>query len=319
MITVKRVLIVLGLIIVLIGTNALQFYLVDNKWKAKEEEYKNEINTLRAAADAMGPVVQVCTVGAPVKAGDEVTDLNVSFMDIPSTYIPQGTIEDKDIILGKFFKLNLDSGAMIHEAMIMEDTIIDSTRDMDIYTNTYPSGLAKGDYIDLRIVMPLGQDYLVLSHKRIYELFENGFKIHLTEEELFMYRSMLIDYYLNKAAGCRIEATRYVEPGLQKPAIPFYSIPTYLADLYNRDPNMLTQLNAVDNEAARTILDLGNKDISMETQGLLNSGVEEILNAAKASKTEYEQRLGDLPDTPYESVQETTESPGLNVGEEVVD
>ena len=44
----------------------------------------------------------------------------------------------------------------------MAEPIEDSTREYDIVANILPIGLKEGDYIDFRIVYPLGEDYIVL-------------------------------------------------------------------------------------------------------------------------------------------------------------
>lgn len=121
----------------------------------------------------------------------------------------------------------------------MSEEIVDSLREVDITGNRWPIGLKEGDYVDLRITYPRGEDFVVLSHKRIMSITEQTLKVYMTEEEQILYQSALVDFYLSRNYGSDIYLTKYVEPGLQSDASVFYSVPTHIESVVRLDPNVV--------------------------------------------------------------------------------
>lgn len=97
--------------------------------------------------------------------------------------------------------------------------------------------------------MPYGDDYVVLSHKRVYSITENTIKLYLTELEWNLYQGAMVDFFLNTEYGCVIYADKYVEPGLQQKAVNYYAVPSNIAALLQKNPNI------VDKEEAASLND----------------------------------------------------------------
>ena len=129
----------------------------------------------------------------------------------------------------------------------MFEEVDDTLRDRDIVLDRITVGIAVGDYVDIRMTMPYGDDYVVIPHKRVYGINEGTIKLYLTELEWNTYLGAEVDYYLNKEYGCTIYADKYVEPGLQQDAVAYYAVPTNIAALLQKNPNI------VDKEAAGSL------------------------------------------------------------------
>lgn len=210
------------------------------------ETYAASIADLNATIARYGPNVTVYTVSNGVKAGDLVQASNLQSYTIPSSVDSDQYVHNIDDIVGRVFKIAVNPGTPITSNMTMAEAIEDDMRDRDIVLDRITVGIEEGDYIDIRITMPYGDDYIVLSHKRVYGLGENTIKLYLTEFEWMQYQGAMVDYYLNQAYGASIYADKYVEPGIQQAAVKYYTVPTNIAALIQKDPNIIDKSEAND-------------------------------------------------------------------------
>ena len=232
------------LAVVAIGLNIFQFMWWKNINTQTAEKYTAELASLQAQLDSIGSRVEVYTVSTAKKAGDQITDKDITSMWTYSALISDQYVMNVDDILGRYYKIAVNPGTAITKNMVMDDELIDSMRDRDIILDRLTVGIEPGDYIDIRMTMPYGDDYVVLSHKRIQDINEATIKVYLTELEWNIYQGALIDYYLNKDYGCTIYADRYIEPGLQQSAINFYAVPDNIAALLQKNPNIVDKVEA---------------------------------------------------------------------------
>lgn len=109
-------------------------------------------------------------------------------------------------------------------------------RNRELQVVLLPSSLVKGDIIDVRIQFPTGQDYVLLSKKKVERLNAATLWITMTEEEILSLSSAIVDAYLHKAS---IYALTYVEPQFQTPAIATYPANSEVLKLLESDPNIV--------------------------------------------------------------------------------
>lgn len=225
--------------IVLLVLNVVQFFV----WKGVNTEniknYTAKITELEASLAAYGSNVTCYTVVNNVKAGDEINALELDTMTMPSSTVTSQHVTDPSLIDGRVFKIAVNPGTPITYNMTMSEVIEDDMRDRDIILDRITVGIQEGDYIDIRMTMPYGDDYVVLSHKRVYGLNGDTIKLYLSESEWMTYQGAMIDYYLNSQYGATIYADRYIEPGLQQDAVKYYAVPTNIAALMQKDPNII--------------------------------------------------------------------------------
>lgn len=121
--------------------------------------------------------------------------------------------------------------------MVYEDTPAPpDLRNRELQVVLLPSSLAQGDIIDVRIQFPTGQDYILLSKKKVERLNASTLWITMTEEEILSLSSAIVDAYLHKAS---IYALTYVEPQFQTAAIPTYPANQEVLKLLESDPNIV--------------------------------------------------------------------------------
>ena len=103
--------------------------------------------------------------------------------------------------------------------------------------------LATGDYIDVRLMLPSGQNYIVVAKKEVTipniagADSEDTVWLNLREDEILSISSAIVD--AARINGAKLNVTKYTEAGMQKAATPTYVVSSETAALMNKDPNIL--------------------------------------------------------------------------------
>lgn len=127
---------------------------------------------------------------------------------------------------------------------VMRDVLIDERIDADIRENEFnmfllPSNLKVNEMVDVRITFPNGEDYIVLTKKKVYELSlkKNTIWIWLNEKEIHRISSAIIDAYMNP--GTKLYVLKYVQPEAQDEIIPTYIVNEHVMEVMRTSPNKL--------------------------------------------------------------------------------
>ena len=299
-------------VIILVALNVFQFGWWKDMNTKVEETYTAKIAELETKISSYGSEVTVYTVTDAVKAGDEIKEENIEEMKMYSSLLTEQYITDINDIVGRYFKIAVNPGTPIMQNMAMDEELVDSMRDRDIILDRLTVGLEVGDYIDVRMTMPYGDDYVVLSHKRIYGISEGSIKLHLTELEWNIYQGALIDYFLNKEYGCTIYGDRYIEPGIQQEAVNFYAVPTNIAALLQKNPNIVDKEEAASlNEWRQSLEELlvifrDEEDTVDADGGRLASGRQEINEAVESDRQTTDEEKQEAAEEAAEAEAEST-------------
>ena len=218
-------------------------------YSSTTKKYEANIAALNAELARWGTATTVYTVASTVKSGDASTSDTMTSMTLPSTCVTADMVTNPSEVENKFYKVPLVNGVPLTKSLFMDEIISDDVRDVDLVLSRRTVGLAVGDYIDINITMPYGDDYIVIPKKRIYAVNESSVKVYLTREQWHTYQGALVDYYLNMSYGATIYAQKYVEPGLQAEATPYYAVPDNVLAVIQKDPNVV---DAAYTEAAKS-------------------------------------------------------------------
>ncbi|WP_162463320.1 SAF domain-containing protein [Paenibacillus psychroresistens] len=266
--------------LVLVGTNVGQYFVLwGPKQKAITVKYDNEVAVLQATIDKVGPLVGIWTIKDGIEGispGKKVEESDLTVKEIPESFITQSFILDPESIIGKYYRVGISAGTPLSNDLVMVDPMDDTTREFDVVSSVMPIGLKIGDYVDYRIVYPLGEDFIVLPHKRVEAINDKTIKIKLKEDEIHYYQASLIDYFLQSDEGATLYLSKYVEPGIQKAAIPYYAVPKNILAIMIADPNIIKKVNAAINGTTRTIIDSGVSNVSPEDGAVIAAGRDEI-------------------------------------------
>ena len=99
-------------------------------------------------------------------------------------------------------------------------------RNMEYNVISLPVDLNPDEYIDVRLSLPNGWDYIVLSKKKVTIPMSNGsyladtVQMNLTEEEILMMSEAIVENY--QTSGAKLYASRYTEAGAQSAATATY-------------------------------------------------------------------------------------------------
>ncbi len=244
--------IVIGLLVV---ANVITIFLWVNSNSTLIESYEREVASLEATIAAHGGEVTCYTVASSVMPGDEITEDVLEPITKLASDVNEQYVTDINTVLGKYFKIGLSYGTPILTDMIMSEQIRDDMREVDIYVDRWTVGLREGDYVDVNITMPYGDDYYVLSHKRVMGISDNTLKLYLAAAEWETYQGALVDYYLNSEYGCTIYAQKYIEPGIQQAAVTFYTPPANIAALIQKNPNIIEKEELANMQAWRSSIE----------------------------------------------------------------
>ena len=175
--------------------------------------------------------------------------------------VPENGHYTKEVLetLPLIAKIDMYANTVITPQMVSEGQITsDDVRTQEYNVVTLLSQLQTGDYIDIRLRMPNGQDFIVVSHKEVTipQVLDvdtgNSIWVNLNEEETLMMSCAIVESY--EMNGAKLYANKYVEPGMQDAASPTYIPNAETISLISKDPNIVQ-------EAKQELVNRYNTDI----------------------------------------------------------
>ena len=144
-------------------------------------------------------------------------------------------------------KVDMKANTLITTDLISKgDSVVqDDVRRQEYNVVVLPMDLSTGDYIDIRLMLPNGQDFIVVSKKEVEIPFvgdsdsEDTIWVNLSEDEILHLSCAIID--AAQINGAKLYVTKYTEAGMQNAATPTYVVNEYTATLLDSDPNILEQ------------------------------------------------------------------------------
>ncbi len=175
------------------------------------------------------------------------------------------------------------------------NTTSDDVRRQEYNVVILPTQLQTGDYVDIRLSMPSGQDYIVISKKEVEIPVVDGgdsedtIWLKLSEDEILTMNSAIVDAF--KVPGTKLYATTYTEPGIQQAATPTYSISREVFQLMVDNPNIVerakNELAARYNNGQRDVVNNAIQDNINEGASNLNTKVQESITKLQDERKQY--------------------------------
>ena len=144
-------------------------------------------------------------------------------------------------------KIDAKANTIISQSLIARSNEIDTddVRQQEYNVVVLPLDLQTGDYIDVRLQLPNGQDYIVISKKRVTipdvggEFLTDTVQMKMSEDEILSLSCAIVEAY--KIDGTKLYATKYTEAGLQQASSPTYVVNNEVATLMDSDPNIVSK------------------------------------------------------------------------------
>lgn len=218
-----------------------------------------------------------------VASGNAVDSSMLKQTKVDSSVAPSDAVTLGDLTENTIAKIDLTKGVIVTSAMISEkdNEVKDSLRVQEYNMINIPSQIATGDFIDIRLRMPDGHDYIVVSKKKVEIPTINGIDslntiwVKLTEDETILMSNAIVEAY--QMEGALLYTTKYVEPGMQENATPTYVPSAEVLNLITQNPN-------IEQEAKQAIYSRYNSDAA-GIRNNINSELNSVDSDTRKSNT----------------------------------
>ena len=197
-------------------------------------------------------------------------------------------------------KIDISAKTVITEDMLSteETAVSNDLRQQEYNMIVLPSTLADGDTIDIRLRLPNGADYIVLSKKKVKLADLNGavsattILINVTEDQILTMSAAIVDAY--KISGSKLYATKYTDPGLQAVATATYIPSNDTINLIDKDPNIVTT-------ARNALITRYNENYST-----YRTGIQSTINSIESSTQQSRVESGTSSETATQQAERKT-------------
>ncbi|WP_149847062.1 SAF domain-containing protein [Paenibacillus sp. 37] len=214
------------------------------KQQAKEQKvlrmhYESQLVEAEALLQHQQSTMKTVVVASkPLKEGDKLKKENLKVIQIPETDAPTNMVQTPDDLYGKIVKIDVGENTPVINSMVFDNGPTPRDQRIQEYNvMLLPTKLKKGQFVDVRLTFPTGEDFIVLSKKKVEDLSGTTVWYKINEAELLVMTSAIVDAYLN---GAKLYAVTYSDPYMQEKAIPNYPANLKVIDLIQSDPNVLT-------------------------------------------------------------------------------
>ena len=166
--------------------------------------------------------------------GNDVTRLyeEMNTGNVYKYVLNNGTITREFIKLNSvplLAKIDIKAKTVITDDYVVQsdEVTTDDLREEEYNMIILPVDLETNDYVDIRLMLPNGQNFIVISKAKVEvpanpdgTYVADTIKIKLREDEILSISSAIVEAY--GIEGAYLYATKYVEAGLQEEAIPTY-------------------------------------------------------------------------------------------------
>lgn len=270
--------------------------------------------------DERARLKQVYVASKDINSGDTVsTDkldlIAVSPETIPSNALSLSDLEGKATVtdnngnlikkVNVISKIDLKKGTVVTSDMIkVENELNADVRKVEYNMLILPSQLETNKYIDIRLSLPSGEDYIVISHKKIEIPSIDGIDslntiwLQLQETEILTLNCAIIEAY--KIEGSKLYVTEYIEPGLQEAAESTYLPNDATINLINQDPNCVAEAkNAIfqryNNENQRkAVRSQVNTNLNANADNAIDNVIDKVEEEVKVKQEERQKYLESL-------------------------
>ena len=246
----------------------------------------------------------VYVVAKDIKSGETVSYEKLIKRSIQNVAIPENALS-VELTEKTIEKIDLKIGTVITDNMVQEsdDKTTADIRKQEYNTIILPTQIQSGDYIDVRLRLSNGVDYIVVSKKKVEIPQINGvdsansININLNETEIMVMSNAIIEAFIDK--GSLLYATTYAEPGMQSSVIPTYVPSGTVQSALNANPNIEQEAkNALfarynQNASTRTnVIDGTLAQYAQDRVDNIEERVQEQITKAKEERQTYLETLG---------------------------
>lgn len=259
-----------------------------NKYEGELEELTNVANQSEVAY----------TLKADVEKGTLITEDMLNRVYVPTHAISEDSIELPDLTLNEkeilYAKTDLKAHTVLVESMFYkEQNITSDVREAEYSFIELPSNVSTDSFVDIRIQFPTGDDYIVLSKKRVKNIAGVTVWMDIEESEILTIGSAIVDSYIE---GASIYAMPYVDSHMQDASTVTYPVKDNVKELITDSPNVVNFAALQLEKRNRQRLENNLNAMGDELKGKVESGEAAITQREEQSNAELaeEERLNAL-------------------------
>ena len=205
-------------------------------------------------------------------------------------------------------KVDMNANTVITKQLVVQsdEQVTDDVRQEQYNMITLPLDLMTNDYVDIRLKVPSGQNFIVIAKAQIEvpmnadgSYVADTIKLNLREDEILAMSSAIVEAY--GIEGAELYVTKYVDPAMQEAAAPTYTPNAVVTAQIQSNPNIV---EIAKNELASRYSDAAKKARNEYLQQYINgieseeyynnvgSGVEESMGTSITTRQKYLESLG---------------------------
>ena len=197
--------------------------------------------------ERLANLIKVYALKVDVKSGEQIDSSMLTQVETDKNAAPTDAITVASLTETSVAKIDLTKGSILTSAVVAdsENPITADLRLQEYNMLKLNSQIASDDFIDIRLRMPNGQDYIVVSKKKV-EIpqisgidSENTIWVKLTEDETLSMSNAIVEAY--KLDGSVLYTAKYVEPGTQEKATPTYVPSAEVVNMITQNPNVVQE------------------------------------------------------------------------------
>lgn len=175
-------------------------------------------------------------------------------------------------------KVTMNKNTVVTPNLVVQsdEVVTDDVRQQEYNMIVLPVDLMTNDYIDIRLMTPSGQDFIVVSKAKVDipmntdgSYITDTIRVNLREDEILSMSSAIVEAY--GLLGSKLYATKYVEAGMQESAMPTYTPNASVTAQIQSNPNIVS---IASEELAARYSDSAKKNRNDYLQSLINSSAD---------------------------------------------
>lgn len=230
----KQYIIVACLCMLTIGGTGITAYIIFTNYI--KNTYHAQLSLIRQ--EVKDNKKEIYVVSEDLRAGDVLNTSNTQFVEGYASLPYETYITNED--MGKVLLIDAQKGVQLLKTMVSKEEINSDIREVCYEVITINGNIEHNDKVDIRILYPNGENYIVLSQKQIKQLSENMRESYfwLSEEEIIRMSSAIVDAYLYQ--GTILYTAKYIESAIQEPSVITYTPSLSAIELIKNNPNIVT-------------------------------------------------------------------------------